>query len=48
MNKQRWLFVEGMFKVCSSLLEDVLGNKCYTSPKRSWEWSWKRKRIEGS
>lgn len=33
MNKQMWLFLESIFKVQSSLLEDILGDKCYTSPK---------------
>lgn len=48
MNKLMWLFTQGAFKVWSSLLEDILDDKCYTSPKRSWEQSWKRKRIESS
>lgn len=45
MNEQMWLFIECVFKVLSFLLEDVLGDKCYASPKGSWVQSCDKKDL---
>lgn len=48
MNKQMWLFIERVFMVPSFLLEDILGDKCYASPKGSWVQLWNRKDLSAN